>query len=128
MAAGSWADRLPTPMTRPQRPPLPYFEAQLLRSVPWRIHQQLVHEASYQPCACPECAQLGNSHDLPLAKRHQLRHASEETATLMAVPVAQRRQLVANRLDNAIAFRDSLSAPVAARVETRHLDRWRGLL
>ena len=127
MAAGSWVDRLPTPMTRPHRPPLPYFEAQLLRSLPWRVHQQLVNESGYQPCPCPECAQMGTSHDLALAKRHQLRHA-EETGMLMAVPVAQRRQLVANRLDDAIAFRDSLSAPLAARIETRHLDRWRGLL
>lgn len=128
MAAGSWVDRLPTPMTRPQRPPLPYFEAQLLRSVPWRIHQQLVNETGYQSCTCPDCVGMGNAHDLPLAKRHQLRHASQETAPLTAVPVAQRRQLVANRLDTAIAFRDGLSRQVAARVETRHLDRWRGLL
>ncbi len=128
MAAGSWVDRLSTPMTPPQQRPLPYFEPQLLRHVPWRIHQQLMNESGYQPCACPECAQMGVSHDLPLAKRHQIRHASEETAALTAVPVAQRRQLVANRLDTAIAFRDSLSAPATARIETRHLDRWRGLL
>lgn len=128
MAAGSWVDRLPTAMTPPQQRPLPYFEPQLLRNVPWRIHQHLMNESGYQPCACPDCAQMGASHDLPLAKRHQLRHASEETAALTGVPVAQRRQLVANRLDTAIVFRDSLSAPVAARIETRHLDRWRGLL
>jgi len=128
MAAGSWVDRLPTPMTPPQQRPLPYFEPQLLRHVPWRMHQQLLSETGYQPCACPECAQMGVSHDLPLAKRHQLRHASEETAALTAVPVAQRRQLVANRIDAAIAFRDGLSAPAAARIETRHLERWRGLV
>jgi hypothetical protein len=128
MAAGSWVDRIPTPMTPPQQPPLPYFEAQLLRSVPWRIHEQLVSETGYQPCPCPECAQMGNAHDLPLAKRHQIRHAFDETAALNGVPIAQRRQIVANRLDTAIAFRDSLSAPLAARIETRHLDRWRGLV
>ncbi len=127
MAAGSWVDRLPTPMTPPQQRPLPYFEPQLLRHVPWRMHQQLLSETGYQPCACPEC-EMGVSHDLPLAKRHQLRHASEETAALTAVPVAQRRQLVANRIDAAIAFRDGLSAPAAARIETRHLERWRGLV
>lgn len=128
MAAGSWVDRVPTPMTPPQQRPLPYFEAQLLRNVPWRLHQQVMNESGYQPCTCSYCTQMGAAHDLPLAKRHQLRHASDETATLTAVSIAQRRQLVANRLDAAIAFRDSLSAPVAARVETRHLDRWRGLV
>jgi hypothetical protein len=128
MAAGSWADRLPTPMTPPQQRPLPYFEPQLLRRVPWRFHQQLMNESGYQPCACPECAQMGASHDLPLAKRHQLRHASEETAALTALPVAQRRRLVANRLDMAIGFRDGLSATTATRIETRHLDRWRVLV
>lgn len=128
MAAGSWVDRLPTPMTPPQQRPLPYFEPQLLRAVPWRIHQQLTNESGYRPCACPECAHMGVSHDLPLAKRHQLRHACAETAALSMVPVAQRRQLIAARLDTAIAFRDSLSAPVATRIETRHLDRWRGLV
>lgn len=128
MAAGSWVDRLPTPMTPPQQRPLPYFEPQLLRSVPWRVHQQLVNESGNLPCTCPECVQMGGSHNLPLAKRHQLRQASQETAPLMAVPIAQRRQLVANRLDSAIAFRDGLSAAAAARIETRHLDRWRALL
>jgi hypothetical protein len=128
MAAGSWVDRLPTPMTPPQQRPLPYFEAQLLRSVPWRVHEQLVNESAYQPCPCPQCAQMGSSHDLALAKRHQLRQASQETAALTAVPAAQRRQLVADRLDDAIAFRDGLSAPAAARIETRHVDRWRSLL
>lgn len=128
MAAGSWVDRLPTPMTPPQQRPLPYFEPQLLRNVPWRIHQQLMNESGYQPCACPDCAQMGASHDLPLAKRHQIRHASEEAAALTAVSVADRRRLVANRLDTAIAFRDGLSALLTTRIETRHLDRWRGLV
>lgn len=128
MASGSWVDRLPSPMTPPQQRPLPYFEPQLLRAVPWRIHQQLVNESGYQPCTCPDCAQMGTSHDLALAKRHQIRHAADETARLLAAPVAQRRQLVANRMDDAIAFRDSLSRPIAARIETTHLDRWRDLL
>lgn len=78
MAAGSWVDRLPTPMTPPQQRPLPYFEPQLLRNVPWRIHQQVVNESGYEPCPCAECLKMGTSHDLPLAKRHQLRHAFEE--------------------------------------------------
>jgi hypothetical protein len=128
MAAGSWVDRLPTPMTAPQERTLPYFEPQLLRTVAWRFHQQLMNESGYQPCTCPDCAQMGASHDLPLAKRHQIRHASEEAAALTAVPVAARRQLVANRLDAATAFRDSLSPVLTTRIETRHLDRWRRLM
>ena len=80
MAAGSWVDRVPSPMTPPQQRPLPYFEPQLLRSVPWRVHQQLTNEADYQPCTCPDCAQMGTSHDLMLAKRHQIRHVADETA------------------------------------------------
>jgi hypothetical protein len=128
MAAGSWVDRLPTPMTAPQERTLPYFEPQLLRTVAWRVHQQLMNESRYQSCTCPDCAQMGASHNLPLAKRHQIRHASEEAAALTAVPVAARRGLVANRLDTAIAFRDSLSALLTTRIETRHLDRWRGLM
>lgn len=129
MAAGSWLDRVPGPMTRPQQPSLPYFEPQLLRAVPWRIHEQLVSEAGYQPCSCPDCVQMGGSHDLALAKRHQIRHASQEAAALTAVPVAQRRRLVADRLDDAIRFRDSLSALVAARIPpTDHLNRWRARL
>ncbi|SOJ54609.1 hypothetical protein MSIMFB_02098 [Mycobacterium simulans] len=129
MAAGSWFDRIPGPMTSPQQPSLPYFEPQLLRLVQWRIHEQLVNEPEYQPCGCPDCVQMGSSHDLSLAKRHQIRHASQETATLNAVPVDQRRQLVAARLDAAINFRDSLSPIVSARIPaTIHLDRWRALL
>jgi hypothetical protein len=128
MAAGSWVDKLPGPMTRPQQPPLPYFEPQLLRSLPWRVHQRLTGESSYQPCPCPDCVQMGTTHDLMAAKRHQLRHAAQETATLTAVPAGQRRQLVAQRLGNAIAFANNLSAPMAARVDTTHLDRWRSLV
>lgn len=129
MAAGSWLDRIPGPITRPDQPPLPHFEPQLLRAVPWRSHQQLMSEPEYQPCSCPECVQMGNSHDLVLTKRHQIRHASQETAALTAVPVGNRRQLVADRLDEAISFRDSLSRMTTARIpSTIHLDRWRALL
>lgn len=129
MAAGSWVDRVPTPMTAPQQRPLPYFEPQLLRTVPWRIHQQLVTETDYQPCTCVDCAAMSSSHDLTLAKQHQIRHASAEAAALNAVPLTVRRRRVADRLDAAIRFRDGLSAATAARIPTtRHLDRWRALV
>lgn len=128
MAAGSWVDKLPGPMNKPQEPRLPYFESQLLRDVPWRYHQQLVGEPGYESCTCPDCVQMGDSYDLALAKRHQIRHASQETAPLTAVAVADRRQLVADRLDTAIAFRDNLSPVLTTRIPTSHLDRWRRLM
>ncbi|EID10522.1 hypothetical protein [Mycolicibacterium phlei] len=129
MAGLSWFDRIPGPMTSRQEPSLPYFEPQLLRLVQWRIHEQLVNEAGYQPCSCADCVQMGSSYDLTLAKRHQIRHASQETAALTAVPVEDRRRLVAARLDAAISFRDGLSRIVATRIPaTNHLERWRALL
>jgi hypothetical protein len=128
MAAGTWVDRVRTPMTRPELPTLPYFEPQLLRSLPWRVHEQLVKEANYMPCTCLDCIQMGTNHDLTLAKRHQLRHAHNEGSALVAMPAAQRRASVANRLDAAIAFRDSLSTPTQGRVGAEFLDRWRALV
>lgn len=128
MAAGTWVDRVRTPMTRPENPTLPYFEVQLMRSLPWRVHEQLVNAPAYQPCTCPDCTAMGASHDLALAKRHQLRHAHSEGTALAAMPAAQRRVSVAKRLDAAIAFRDSLSLPVQARVGGEFLDRWRALV
>lgn len=128
MAAGTWVDRVRTPMTRPESPTLPYFEPQLMRSVPWRVHEQLVNEPAYQPCTCADCTLMGTSHDLALAKRHQLRHAHNEGAALAAMPAAQRRVSVANRLDAAIAFRDSLTLPVQGRVGGEFLERWRALV
>jgi hypothetical protein len=71
---------------------------------------------------------MGNSHDLALAKRHQLRHAHSEGAALTAVPAAQGRASVANRLDAAIAFRDGLSTQMQGRVGAEFLDRWRALV
>jgi hypothetical protein len=128
MAATTWTDRVPGPMTRPERPAEPYFEWQLLRTVPWRVHAQLALEPTYQPCTCPDCAVMGTTHDLVLAKRHQLRHANNEAAALIALPAAQRRSGVAARIDRALAFRDGLSRPVQMRVGGEFLDRWRALV
>lgn len=128
MAAGTWVDRVRTPMTRPELPTLPYFEPQLMRSMPWRVHEQLVNEPTYQRCTCSDCATMGTAHDLALAKRHQLRHAHNEGSALAAQPPQQRRASVANRLDAAIAFRDGLPTQLQARVGGEFLDRWRALL
>jgi len=128
MAAGTWVDRVRTPMTRPENPTLPYFEPQLMRSVPWRVHEQLVTEPEYQPCTCPDCARMGQNHELTLAKRHQLRHANNEGAALAGMPAAHRCVSVANRIEAAIAFRDSLSLPLRGRVDGDFLERWRALL
>lgn len=128
MAAGTWVDRIRTPMTRPEIPSLPYFETQLMRSLRWRVHEQLVNERTYVPCPCPDCVQMGASHDPALAKRHLLRHAHDEGSALIGLPVTQRRVSIANRLDAAIAFRDGLSKPTQGRVGGEFLDRWRDLL
>jgi hypothetical protein len=128
MSATSWVDKVASPMRRPELPSLPYFEHQLLRSVPWRVHEQLVSEPGYQPCVCADCAAMGANHDLALAKRHQLRHAHEAGTALSGLPRAQRRAVVATRLDTAIAFCDGLSSAVAARIDGNFLDRWRALV
>lgn len=128
MAAGTWNDRVKTPMSRPEQPSLPYFEAQLMRSLRWRVHEALVHEPTYQACTCPDCVQMGANHDLMLAKRHQIRNAHNEGAALANMALPQRRASVANRLDAAIAFRDGLSRQTRLRVEAEFLDRWRALV
>lgn len=128
MSATSWVDKVPSPMRRPELPSLPYFEHQLLRSVPWRVHEQLTSEPGYQSCGCTDCVQMGTNHDLALAKRHQLRHAHEAGTALSGLPPAQREAAVATRLDSAIVFRDGLSNAVAARIDGNFLDRWRALL
>ena len=128
MAASTWVDRVPGPMTRPERPAEPYFESQLLRTVPWRVHAQLVNEPSYQPCTCSDCTQMAGTHDASLAKRHQIRDAHQEAAALTGLLPAQRREHVGARLDQAIAFRDGLSTAVQTRAGGEFLDRWRALV
>jgi hypothetical protein len=125
MAAGTWGDREPGPVTRPDEPSEPYFEPQLLRGVRWRVHEELVREAGYQPCDCAECAGMGGRFDLRRAKRHQLRHAHEEGSRLTPADARVRAGAVAARLDQAIAFRDDLRRALRGRVSAEFLDRWR---
>jgi hypothetical protein len=128
MAASTWVDRVPGPMTRPQRPSEPYYEPQLLRTVPWRVHRELARTTGYRPCPCPECRQMGGVYDLALAKRHQLRHAHAEGTGLARLGPRQREDYVGRRLDGAIAFRDALPLPIRGRVSATFLDRWRDLV
>jgi hypothetical protein len=128
MAATSWVDKVPGPMSQPDEPALPYFERQLLRSLRWRYHEQVAGQPGYQPCPCSDCVQMGSAHDLTLAKRHQLRLAHEGGATLTRLSRSQRRTRVADRLDRAISFRDSLPPSLGTRVGAAFLDRWRALV
>ncbi len=128
MAAGTWVDRIPGPMTRPDRPSEPYFEYQLLRTLPWRVHEQLRRDPSYAPCTCVDCQQMGNTHDSSLTKRHQLRDAYRENSVLAPTLRPQRRAYVGARLDGAIQFRDGLPLPLRGRVGGEFLDRWRLLV
>ena len=125
MAAGSWATRVPSAITQPDQPTLPYFVSQLRRSLPWRVVAQLTGQGGFQPCQCADCTAMGNAHDLVLAKRHQLRLANDEAAALAPLPVATRRAVVAATLDAAIAFRDGLPMALRDRVSAGFLDRWR---
>ncbi len=128
MAAGTWVDRIPGPMTRPQRPSEPYFEYQLLRSLPWRVHEQLRGDPSYVSCRCVDCQQMGNTHDSALAKRHQIRDAYREDSVLGPMTRTQRRTYIGSRLDGAIQFRDGLPLTLRGRVGSEFLDRWRLLV
>lgn len=128
MAAGSWGDREPGPMTSPDEPSRPIFEPQLLRSVRWRVHESLVGTPGYQQCDCPECIAMTGTHDLALAKRHQLRHAHRAAMTLAQATPRLRAGAVAARLDQAIAFRDRLPRVVRDRADAGFLDRWRDVV
>ena len=128
MAAGTWGDREPGPMTRPDEPSLPYFEPQLLRTVRWRVHEELAGAADHRPCDCDDCAAMGGTFDLRRAKRHQMRHAHGEAARLASAEPRVRAGAVSARLDQAIAFRDDLSRALRARVGADFLDRWRDLV
>jgi hypothetical protein len=49
-------------------------------------------------------------------------------STLLAVPISDRRRLVRERIDEAIAFRDDLGVPLSHRVDAGFLDTWRSLV
>lgn len=127
LAKSSWYDRMPTPMSNVPRYES-IFEPQLLRHVRWPVHQALATQQGYQPCWCASCAAMAGTYDVHEAARHQIRVAHEEAASLRALPVAQRRAAVRQRLDDAIGFRDSLPVVLRTRVQADFLDRWRGFV
>jgi hypothetical protein len=59
-------------MRRPDEPSTPYFESPLLRTVKWRVHEELTAVAGYEPCTCPECEAMGDTYNADAAKRHQI--------------------------------------------------------
>ncbi len=129
LAGSSWGDREPgIPMTSPDEPSNPYFEPQLLRTVKWRVHEELKSVGGYETCTCPECAAMGETYDGDAAKRHQIWWANEEAARLAPLDRAGRATMVGGRLDAAISFRDELSVGVQDRVQAGFLDAWRGLI
>ena len=127
LAKSSWYDRMPSPMTNVTKYDS-VFEPQLLRQVRWTVHENLVDQPEYEECWCSSCASMDGRYDAKEAPRHQLRVANEEAATLRALPTAQRKITVRQRLDEAIAFRDSLPLVLQSRAQADFLDRWRSFV
>jgi hypothetical protein len=129
LAAASWGDREPGPMNSPDEPSNPYFEPQLMRTVRWRNHLELLNAEGYEPCACPECQAMGmNTYDANRAKRHQMWWANKEGAELVPLNLSQRRTSVRTRLEDAVTFREGFSASLQQRVGAGFLDTWLSLL
>jgi hypothetical protein len=129
LAASSWGDREHgLPMRRPDEPSNPYFEWQLLRTVKWRVHEELKAVDGYEPCTCPECEAMGDTYDADAAKRHQIWWANEEAARIAPLDRAGRGTSVGGRLDAAIEFRDGLKTELQGRVGAEFLDVWRDLV
>jgi hypothetical protein len=128
LAAASWGDREPGPMNSPDEPSNPYFEPQLMRTVRWRNHLELVNSEGYEPCSCPECRIMGmNTYDASRAKRHQMWWANEEGAGLVPLSLGQRRTAVRARLEDAANFREGLPVSLQERVGAGFLDTWLSL-
>lgn len=129
LAGNSWGDREHgLPMTSPDEPSNPYFEPQLLKTVKWRVHEELKAAEDYEVCACPECTAMGDAYDSNAAKRHQIWWANEEATRLVGLDRDGRATAVGGRLDAAIEFRDRLSAGLQDRVQASFLDVWRDLI
>lgn len=129
LAGNSWGDREHgLPMTSPDEPSNPYFEPQLLKTVKWRVHEELKAAEDYEVCTCPECTAMGDTYDSDAAKRHQIWWANEEAARLVGLDRDDRATVVGGRLDAAIDFRDSHSASLQDRIQASFLDIWRDLI
>jgi hypothetical protein len=127
LSKSSWFDRMPAGMANvPRRPSI--FEPQLLRHVRWPLHEDIAKESSFHACWCESCKTMGGVWDDAEAKRHQIRLASEEGATLRALPTTQRGILIRRRLDDAIAFRNALPPTIEQRADAGFLDAWRSFV
>ncbi|MFA4929724.1 MAG: hypothetical protein WC558_14495, partial [Patulibacter sp.] len=131
LGVGTWCDQLDRAGgNSPDEPTRWYFEPQLLRAVPWRVHEDLAKRANYIPCTCVDCAGVASRgwEDLK-AKRHQLRHANAEAASLSGRTTVQQRAIaIRARIDGAIAFRNSLPATLAKQADAKFLTSWGALV
>jgi len=127
LSKSSWFDRMPTPMRNPGRRES-IFEPQLLRHVPWALHEQLVDDAGYEDCLCDSCATMAGDHDAYEAKVHQIRVAHAWSNELRELNLVGRRRAIRARIDDAIAFRDDLPRALRDRADASFLDTWRSLV
>lgn len=121
---GSWSSREPAPMRRPNDPPEYYFEKQLLREIPWRVHLRLTRQTGYTPCACSHCAAMGATWDEDSARNHHLFAGAEAANAIIARAPAARPAAIRRELNSAIAFRDSLSTQLRADCAAGFLNDW----
>lgn len=124
---GSWFDRTPGPLTNVPRYEA-IFEPQLLRHVRWEVHEELAQQPGYSPCWCDSCRTMAGTWDAEEAKKHQIRVANENGASLRALAEPDRAAAVRAQLDEGIAFRDSLPTHLRNRARASFLDTWRALV
>jgi hypothetical protein len=127
LSKGSWFDRMPTPMRNPGRRES-IFERQLLRHVPWALHEQLVDDDGYDECLCASCDATNGTYDADEAKLHQIRVAHAWSEELNPLNPIGRRRAIRARLDEAIDFRDDLPRALRDRADAGFLDTWRALV
>jgi hypothetical protein len=127
LSKGSWFDRMPTPMRNPGRRDS-IFERQLLRHVPWTLHEVLVDEDSYDECRCRSCVVMDGDFDADEAAVHQIRVAHAWSDELRQLNLAGRRRAIRSRIDDAIDFRDDLARALRDRADAGFLDAWRALV
>ena len=127
LSKGSWFDRMPTPMRNPGRRES-IFERQLLRHVPWALHEQLADDDGYEECACASCDAMGGTYDAEEARLHQIRVAHRWSDELRSFNQIARRRAIRSRIDVAIDFRDDLPRALRDRADAGFLDTWRALV
>ena len=127
LSKGSWFDRMPTPMRNVGRRDS-IFEPQLLRHVPWAVHEQLADEAGYEDCVCHSCTAMAGNFDAEEAKLHQIRVAHSWSNGLRQLNAVATRRAIRSRVDDAIDFRDGLPRALRDRADAGFLDTWVSLV